>query len=269
VVIFLTSLPHCNGHHGQTERNMATKATLIADILKLEPNNEIANRTKVYHEALSKELVAAKRRAQEKETQKATPAEVRYRTEGDTLMCWELVSIDTDDVLGVLSYGDQLPFVGNLVSVGEGQCARITRHVEGLEISAGHLSVREKFDARRVYTTPNDTRVTYKREEKGRVVLWSYKLQGEIAIGRSVKLKRTGTVAKPTAAARKKMTQKIYAAWAISQNPDITNEQMTAALQEAFPQAAIGDRHGPHYISLSINGHLPEAPETDPRTWGK
>lgn len=247
---------------------MATKGSLISDILKLEPNNEVANRSKVSHGELTKELSAAKRRAKEKESSEAIPGEVRYRTEGDVILSWEIRNIETDAVMGMLSYGDQLPMIGSIISIGEGECVRISRHVEGLEITAGHLSVRERFDQRRIYMTSNNTKVAYKRKENNRVVLWSYKHQGEIAIGSHVVLERTDAVAKPTAAVRKKMTQKVFASWVIANNPSISGRQLTQELRDAFPQASIGDRHGPHYLSLSKNGRLPEAPDSDPRTWG-
>ena len=246
---------------------MATKGQLIKDILALEPNNEVVNRSKVSHSDLTKELAAAKRRDKEKKSAEAIPAEVRYRTEGDTILSWEIRATEDGRVIGALSYGDELPMIGQIISIGEGECVRISRHTAGLDITAGHLSVRERFDQRRIYVTTNGTKVTYKRRENGRVVLWSYKHQGEIAIGNHVVIERTDAVAKPTAAVRKKMTQKVFASWVIANNPSISGRQLTQELRDAFPQAAIGDRHGPHYLSLSKNGRLPEAPDSDPRTW--
>lgn len=37
---------------------------------------------------------------------------------------------------------------------------------------------------------------------------------------------------------------------------DISNEQLTSALAVEFPEAKVGDRHGPHYASLSRSGKL-------------
>ncbi len=248
---------------------MATKDKLRSDILALEPNNEIANRTKVSHGELTKELSAAKRRDAEKESAKAQLGEIVYRTEGEVLMSWEIRTVEDGQTVGALSFGDQLPMIGQIISIGEGTCIKVSKQTDGLEIRAGHLFVREKFDPRRIYMTSNGTKVAFKRIENNMIVLWSYKHQGEIAIGKKVALERTPAKAKPTAAVRKKMTQKIFAAWIISKNPDISKTKLTEELREAFPEASISDRHGPHYLSLSQNGRLPEAPDTDPRTWEK
>ena len=63
------------------------------------------------------------------------------------------------------------------------------------------------------------------------------------------------------------MTQKSLSAYLIAANPSITGVELTTLLREAFPLARVEGRHGPHYLSLSRTGKLPEASEDDPRTW--
>jgi len=52
-------------------------------------------------------------------------------------------------------------------------------------------------------------------------------------------------------------SQAKFASWLINVTQgNITNDQLTEALAEAFPTAKVGPRHGPHYASLSRSGKL-------------
>lgn len=246
---------------------MATKDSMRDDIRLLEPDNPLAARDSATHEELKTELKAAKRRKEARDKQSAIPSILRYRLEDGDSMSWKLYRRDTGDELTQLSFGQELPVVGSLVTVDADTQGRVVSHENGLSISAGDLVVRETFDARRIYTTPNGTNIVFKRMEGGRAVLWSYRTQSEIMIGGQVEMTITDRRAKPTATTQKRMTQKLLASWLISEDPRITSGDLTAALQEAFPQMSIGARHGPHYLSLSRNGRLPEPPDDDPRTW--
>lgn len=245
---------------------MATKDQMRQEILDLEPENAIAKSSSAGHAELKKELNAAKRRLTAKQKSTAIPVIVKFRHEQKERMSWKLCRKDTGEPMTGLLYGDELPRTGTIEPVEE--CiVHIVSHSEGLDILAGDIDAREKFDARRIYVTANNSSVAYKRMENGKVILWSYKIQGEILVGPQMVMTITERNAKPTASIAKKMTQKVLAAYLISENPRITPSELTKSLQEAFPQASIGQRHGPHYLSLSRNGKLPEPPDDDPRTW--
>lgn len=188
---------------------------------------------------------------------------VFYRTEEDgETSTWK---VQVGENMTVLQIGVP-PTMGSVIEVFEGQRSRVVSIKDGLPIITGDLPVREKFDPRRVYETPNSTSVTFKRMDKdGKVVLWSYKINAEIKIAGKTLLERTDRQAQPTATKEKRLTQKVLASWLIAQNPDIKPKELTKELQGAFPEAQIGDRHGPHYLSLSRKGKLPEAPDEDPR----
>ena len=245
---------------------MAIKSEMAQEILGLEPSNTIALNSGAKHGELAAELTATRRRKSAKDRSNALPCDLRYRMELNEQLSWKLFRQDTNEPVCSLKYGPELPTKGSVVKVDSG-CAVVSTIDEGLGILAGDLEMRETFDVRRIYTTPNGTSVAFKRIESGRTVLWSYKAAGEIMIGPHVKFGVTERKAQPTARTQKRMTQKILAAYVISQDPETTPKQLTATLQLAFPQAAISDRHGPHYLSLSRNGKLPEPPDDDPRTW--
>lgn len=246
---------------------MATKEQLTEMIRQLEPQNAIISRpiAAISHDALMKELKAAKRRSASKHKSEAVPATLVYREEDGQLISWRLRA--NGEFLTPLSYGPEMPMIGDVVPNDDAEPLRVVDQRGGLDIVSGDLEVREQFDPRRIYATPNNTRVTFKRTENNRVVLWSYRIQGEIMIGCNVVMERTDSKAKPTASNRPKLTQKLLAAYLISQNPEITASELTGEIRNAFPHNRIGDRHGPHYLSLSRRGHLPEPPDTDPRQW--
>ena len=250
---------------------MATKEAMRSSIVKLEPNNEVANRSSSGHAALKTELAAVKRRHQVKTASSAVQSILSYRLEDHDVMCWRLIDRSTGKAISELGYGNQLPLVNELITIDpeSGMMGRVSSHKEDLTIIAGDLPIRELFDARRIYTTPNGTSVVYMRQERGKVVLWSYKIHAEIMISGKVSLERTKRKSQPVARKKRKMTQKLVAAYLIADNPDITGMQLTLALKDAFPSANITEdgRHGPHYLSLSRNGKLPMAPEEDPRSW--
>lgn len=245
---------------------MATKAEMATEIIKLEANNPVANSKGSRHGDLVTELAAAKRRKLSKDRDDATSVVVKYSTESGENLSWKFFRQDTDEDVSGLEYGLDLPIKGSIVRLDD-KPYTVAKVEDGLLVVAGDLPVRETFDARRIYTTPNGTRVCYKRTENNKIVLWSYKAAGEIMIGAQVRVDATENKAHPTARTPKRITQKVLAAFIISNNPLITPANLTKELQEAFPQAAVSARHGPHYLSLSRNGKLPEPPEDDPRDW--
>jgi hypothetical protein len=170
--------------------------------------------------------------------------------------------------LRVVNGSDGVPRVGVTITIEEIGQVVVAEVGSDLQILTGDLVMREAFDPRRVYETPNSTSVVFKRvdQKTGKIVLWSYKANAEIMVNDKMVLQWTDRQAKPTAAREKKLTQKSLAAWLIANEPNITGKELTLALRRAFPEAAIGDRHGPHYLSLSRKGKLPEAPDEDPRT---
>lgn len=250
---------------------MATKEQMRLEILDLEPSNAIAAQKSASHAELKAELTAVKRRLTLNQTMEAVEVDVVYRLEDDESMSWRVTNrADGADLAGLV-FGPELPRIGQLIEFDpEIPVQGLVKTVEsGLQITAGDLPEREVFDPRRIYATPSGTMVTYMREERERIVLWSYKVQSEIMINQSVALTRTDRRAQPTAKKKRKKSQKLVAAYLIAQDPEITPRQLTALLKEAFPSANIDldGRHGPHYLSLSRTGKLPIAPEDDPRDW--
>lgn len=253
---------------------MATKEQIRNSILELEPENVIANQGTSSHKDLKAEFAAVKRREEMRTAQSALPVMVSFRLEDKEYMSWKLVDKSTGEPMTRLFYGMEMPVRGELITIDVDNAEQpVTVCVHGqeqdLDILASDLPDREVFDSRRIYTTPNGTNVTFQREERGRIVLWSYKSQMEIAIGGSNLLERTDRMAPSVARKKRKMTQKILAAYLISQDPDITKQDLSALLKEAFPSAniSVDGRHGAHYLSLSRTGKLPVASEDDPRTW--
>lgn len=236
----------------------------------VEPDNTVAANARTSHAALTNELKAAKRRKANRDKDQAIPVTALYRLEDKERLSWKLVlQGNGDNGDGELFHGLELPMKGSILpSPDETNPFMVIEHSKGLEIHAGDLAVREEFDPRRIYVTPNGSNAVFKRlHSNGKPILWSYKMQGEIMIGRGVRLERTERMAKPTASASRRMTQKILAAFLIADNPEMTGGTLTDLLREAFPSARIGSRHGPHYLSLSRNGRLPEVPDSDPRHW--
>ncbi len=245
------------------------KDELRERILSLEPTNKVGRDPRASHDELTQEYRAAKRRNAAKQKSESVSADLHYKLEkdvGNELMSWKLY-VDGEPATG-LSFGEELPMEGTIVpDDGDGPPLMVKDHAEGLDVVTGDLSVREQFDPRRIYKTPNGSLVTFKREEAGRVVLWSFKVGSEIMLGPQVPVSRTNRTAKPVAQQNRRMTQKLLAAYLIACNPAITGSELTESLKQAFPQNAIGPRHGPHYLSLSRNGRLPEPPDSDPREW--
>lgn len=244
-----------------------TKGDLKQTILDIEPGNEVASDPRSSHPQLATELTKVRERAAERSTTPATPGTARYRVE-DSGFSWR---VEAEDFLGKLSSGPTLPSIGTRVPNDEGDPVEITEHASGLAIRAEDLEHREGFDPRRIYVTKSGNDVVFKRVDagSGKPILWSFRQNMEIMVGKSVELERTDRTAKPTANAGRQMNQKNFAAYIIARNPAITGAELTALLREAFPNARVADRHGPHYLSLSRNGKLPEASEDDPRTWSR
>lgn len=239
----------------------------LRDAIKdLEPKNSVAADKTASVSQLRAELLAAKARRDIEMNVPPLEGSVSFRIE-DTGFSWR---IDAEDYSGPLEYGSSLPTVGSIVQTSEGTRIMVVDHTANLLIRAGDLAnFREKFDQRRVYTTSNGADVVYKRTDPdtGKPILWSYKTRMEITVGLNMTLTRTQKSAPPIATIGKKMTQKVLAAYLIAQNPDITGPELTAVLVEEFPQCRISPRHGPHYISLSRSGNLPEPSSDDPRLW--
>jgi hypothetical protein len=247
---------------------MATKDDIRANILKVEPENAVALDPAAPHKALADEMKNVKKRQDDKTKKDSINVGVLYRMEDDNKMSWKFVDDEGEPVVNRLFFGAQLPIVGNIISVSDTLNVVVKSAPKaGLTICAGDLEFREAFDCRRIYLTGNGTKVVFKRTENDRTVLWSYRVQSEVMINRKVQLDRTEDLASAAAVIKKKMTQKVLAAFLISRDPNIAPNQLTAELQNAFPQALISSRHGPHYLSLSRNGKLPEPSEDDPRTW--
>ena len=243
-----------------------TKAELRQKIKDIEPDNSVATDSRATRDALQRELRAARRRRASREAATAVPAALRYRVEEDGTYSWKLFDDDITPITD-LAYGKDLPMIGSIHPSIDGVALRVASRDSGLKIVAGDLCVREEFDPRRVYVTANGSNVTYKRDEGELIVLWSYKHNDEIAVGKRVVLNLTPRHAQPVAVMNRRKTQKIVAAWLIANNPGITGAELTAALAEAFPANRVSSRHGPHYLSLSRRGRLPEPPDEDPREW--
>jgi hypothetical protein len=167
-----------------------------------------------------------------------------------------------------LEFGQTLPELGKQHTNAE-TGLKVTPLVreDMLDITTGDLPSREKFDPRRVYTTPQGTAVVYKRLQNEKIILWSYKISNELAVGSGIILTRTDSTASAAAVVKQpeKLTQRILAAWLITQRPNITHGELTAELRAAFPQCLVSDRHGKHYLSHARHGRLPEPPAEDPR----
>lgn len=244
---------------------MASKDELKQTILDIEPDNAVANEPRSSHGQLAAELVQVRTRAIERSNTPTIPGTIKYRVE-DNGFSWR---IEADDFLGDLSSGPTLPPIGTRVLNDEGEPVEVTEHESGLTIRAGDLEKREGFDPRRIYVTKSGNDVVFKRIDtgSGKPILWSFRQNMEIIVGPNTELTRTDRSAKPTASSGRQMNQKNLAAYLIAKSPSITGSELTALLREAFPLARVNDRHGPHYLSLSRNGKLPEASEDDPRTW--
>ena len=241
------------------------KSELIGAILEVEPENKVAKSSRAGQPELTRELAAVKRRRATRERHTAVPGACVFRIESEELKSWKILLKDGRQ--SSLQLGKKAPHVGEVVPFDDGSAVVIGEVDDGLTITAGDLSVRDTIDSRQIYTTPNGTNVVFKRIQAGRIVLWSYKTQTEIMTGAHIELERTGRRAQPVAQKKRRMTQKILASWLISQNPSMTSSELTALMEGSFPSAQVGARHGPHYLSLSKSGKLPEAPDTDPRTW--
>lgn len=242
-----------------------TKKELLSKIEDLEPNNPILTDARVTNEALTAELKAARRRTATAKSAKATPANMKFRLEENERYSWKLF---VDEVqMAELNHGMDLPELGSIHPDYNGRPLKVATRREGMPIIAGDLSIRDEFDERRVYETASGTAVTFKRIQDDLVVLWSYRHSDEIAIGQGTELFRLNRKAQPVAQNKQRKTQKVVAAWFISQMPNITGTELTRQLREVFPAHRISDRHGPHYLSLSRKGRLPEPPEEDPRDW--
>lgn len=140
-------------------------------------------------------------------------------------------------------------------------------------LCAADLPFRDSTDPRRIFMTELGSAIVFKRLSNGRVIVWSFKAENEVALHGRAKLTATDRVAGPVAGPKRRMTQEILAAYLIAEyaranGATIPAAKLVEALKEAFPSARIGDRHGTHYLSKSRTGNLPEPPETDPRLWG-
>lgn len=243
---------------------MDKSRTKIA-ILGIEPQNPIALDVRSSANQLSAELSKVHERSMARSTEKPINGTVRYRIEEDGFS-WR---IEAEDFLGDLCHGKILPALGIWVANDIGDPIVLVEHIAGLAILAGDLEFREEFDPRRIYITKSANDVVWKRTDpkSGKPILWSFRQSMEISVGVSMIVDRTDRTAKPVANSGRKMNQKNLSAWVISRKPDITGDELTDILRTAFPSASISHRHGPHYLSLSRNGGLPEASEDDPRTW--
>lgn len=243
------------------------KADVKRHILELEPANVVANAAGSSLAQLVVELSKIREQAMMLSSVSALPGTVRYRVEDDGFS-WR---IEAEDFLGDLDYGLVLPAIGTRIPNDEGDPIVLAEHEAGLAIIAGDLSSREKFDPRRIYITKSGNEVVFKRDDSktGKPILWSFRQSIEIMVGATTILDRTDREAKPVAQSGLVMNQKNLSAYVIARNPSITGAELTAILREAFPNARVNDRHGPHYLSLSRNARLPEASDEDPRTWKK
>ena len=245
-----------------------TRSALKAEILKLEPNNRVAVDTRTSYGQMAAEYECVKVRSKNRpDGVTMEPATVKYMSEKVGFS----YRIEGEDFLGDYTYTPvALPEIGYWF-IDDGTTFEVVEHLPGLTIRAGDLDKRESFDPRRIYTVKAGNEVVFKRIDSatGKPVLWSYRQSMEIIVSPLMELTPTESYAKASASGHKTMTQKVFAAWAISRSPDITGKELTALLMETFPNHNVTTRHGPHYLSLSKNGRLPEAPDDDPRLWGK
>ena len=234
----------------------------------IDPANKVALDPKSTPAQLERELSRVQRVAVTKKPDE-TPAVVKYRHEESGGFSWH---IESPDFYSEIQHGKELPFIGITMADDEGGTLRVSEHVECTTIRASDLAGREEFDQRRIYRVKSTgTEVVFKRldPKTGKPIVWSFGTGMEIIVGNGMEMIRTDRTARPTARNGGQMTQKNLAAYLIGQNPAISATQLTQELRDAFPQLQVGDRHGPHYLSLSRTGRLAEAPTTDPRTWGK
>jgi hypothetical protein len=245
---------------------MATKEEIRTEIRSLDPNNAVLRDQRARHVELTNALKKVKRDRAVANADAALPCLLRYRLEEDERYSWRLYDADGAAVTE-LAHGMDLPTKRSIHPGVDGSSLRVESIEGSLEITAGDLHVREEFDPRRVYATQSGSSVTFKRTRGNLVVLWSYKHGNEIAMGEASKFTRLDRVASPAAKFKRRKTQAIVSAWVISQRPDITSLELTEELAAAFPENAVGRRHGQHYLSLSRHGRLPEPPVEDPREW--
>lgn len=245
-----------------------TKEDLRAQLKALDPENKAVHDSRATTAILNREIVNAKNKAALAAAMNAAPVTVKYRkedVEDSDVFSWRCFKKDV--AVTALEVSGKLPAVNVIVAGLNGEPYKIVDVQSGLQITAGDLRYRESFDPRRIYLTKRQSAVTFKREQDGMIVVWSYEHMAEIAVGPNQTLTRTDRIATAVAARNSRPTQKLLAAYIISQNPSVTGAELTDILREAFPQCEIAARHGPHYLSLSRNGRLPEPPTTDPRTW--
>ena len=246
---------------------MATKDQLRGELLSIEPDNVVAASSSASHSELSAELRNARRRAAPPEPVDVT---VLHREEFDNKYSW-VALLDGVKVHGPI-FSSSIPYVGCIFDLESGRKAKVISAAEGLEVLVRDLADRDPHDPNRIYETPKGTEVKFKRVEKGRTILFSFKSADEIMLPEDSVLTVTNSTARPKAEPGKKMTQKVLAAFLIAKyrednGRDIIGKDLTEALRQAFPDANIGDRHGPHYLSLSRKGKLCEPPDSDPRDW--
>jgi len=244
---------------------MATKTDLRKELRAIEPGNSAIRDSRATWGDLNEEIKKAKRRMAASKSKNAVSSTLRYREEENEIFSWKIF---VDGVSQCeLHVTSELPEVGSIHPDFDGNPLRIDYVKKTLKITCEDIAIREEFDKRRVYETEAGSAITYKRIEGKFTVFWSYKHSDEIALGPGVVLKRLNRQAQPTAVKKNKKTQKIVAAYIISQTPDITGAKLTEELEKAFPEHRVTSRHGPHYLSLSRKGKLPEPPSTDPREW--
>lgn len=260
------------GHAALMERHrvlsVKARSEILNELRELDPRHRMLTGKTASYEALAEAVVelrgslkAAENRTEvEAEALQLLSAQWAYRAVGPPV--------------GTVSTAGRPPAVGDRIPTGhiDGMTvfAKVARVRPWAVVVAGDLPELERLDPRRVWETPNGTSVVYKRQDGPMIVLWSYKSQGEIKVGRGMVVLATDHSAEPTAlTGSKRMTQRILAAFLIAENPQITASELGTALKAAFPGHTIGRRHGAHYLSHSRCGRLPEAPATDPRGWIK
>lgn len=245
------------------------KNDLRRKITTIDPNSKIAVDQKSTIPQLERELMRVQRVAVSGRASDEITATVKFRHEESGGFSWH---IESSDFYSEVQHGRELPLIGTTSTDDEGNTLRITEQTECGTIRACDMCNREIFDPRRIYRVKTTgVEVVFKRVDQaaGKPVVWSFGTGMEIMIGVGMEMIRTDRTAKPIARCGGMMTQKNLAAFLIGQDSSITAAELTEALREAFPSSNVGDRHGPHYLSLSRNGRLPEAPATDPRTWSK
>lgn len=245
---------------------MGKPADLKRQIKELEPENKVAADPRATESRLERELKAAQRRTVQRRLSEGgavAQATVRFRQEDDGFS-WK---VEWPEGLGEVEFGKELPPIGSVVGGENNEPLVVCEHIEGLTIHAADLMKRELFDPRRKYSPKMGGEIVFKRMEGGKPIVWAFGHCAEMRLSPSMVLTRTDQVAKPNAQQARIMTQKILSAYVIHLNPEITGPELTEILRRAFPNASIGKRHGPHYLSLSRNNKLDEPPDSDPREW--